>query len=1033
MKHTDHTENTDQQNTQTPQAEGTRTQKKPRKKRGFWGILGQIVWGLILLSLVFGAIAGGVAGGYMYTLYQELPSISRLEEFSPSLVTKVYDRNNDVIGEFFFEKRALVTYEELPEEFVNALVAVEDKRFFNHFGVDFIGFFGRAMIENIKARRFAEGASTLTQQLTRGLFLSTDKKIARKLKEWMLAIQIEQKYRKLAGADIFSQIEQHLRQVGVPGDVIEKLKPIQESNITPKTDLPLVLQEMIGADLFDQYRDILLEQIPRLGQSKRNAKEHILELYANQFYWGHGAYGVQAAAKLYFGKGVEELTLGESAILAGLVQLPAVYSPIKHPDRAKKRQSHVLQRMVTEGYIEEGRFRLTTEALAGLRRSLSQADPLVESEAETDAETETEAAAASPADAIVPPLESLKDRSFATREAFLQALEKALGTELLEQHKTPLLIHAAESVFKIADKDIERLKALFIPDDVVQKLATLTDAAYLPKEDFLVTLERTIGRESTAEFLPLILQYAVRDTAQKARVEPFTRKEVPERQIDEAPYFVEYVRQYLEDKYGFRVYEDGLQVYTTLDLHLQNTATAALQNGLRTVQKRHGFKLIDRDKTPAQREEKLKLIQAIEWKEPPEQDDVTHAIVTSVAKNSITVKLDEYAGTINAKGFKWAGKDATKLVQVDDIVLVKVLAVDAENQTAKLALDMEPLLEGALVSIDPKTGYLLALVGGYDFYRSKFNRAVQAMRQPGSSFKPFVYLTALERGRTPSDIIVDEEVAFVIDPRTKKTWTPKNFGHNHKGPMTLRNALQTSTNVVAAKLIDQIGPHAVVETARRLGITVYLNPYPSLALGSSEVPLIEMVSAYCTFANQGYRVDPIFVTKVLDRDGNVLEENVPRARQVLGEDVTYVLVSLMQGVVERGTAAAAKVLGRPLAGKTGTTNDSTDALFLGYSPSLVAGVWVGYDQHSKSLGSRENGGKTALPIWIEFMQEALKDTPVEEFPVPAGISFVQVDAATGLLYDPSCSGGAFTETFIKGTEPQEYCYQFNPYRYTTNP
>ncbi len=258
-------EHNDQQNTAAPRPEDTRTQKKPKKKRGFWGILGQIVWGLILLSLVFGAIAGGVASGYMYTLYQELPSISRLEEFSPSLVTKVYDRNNDVIGEFFFEKRALVTYEELPEEFVNALVAVEDKRFFNHFGVDFIGF-GRAMIENIKARRFAEGASTLTQQLTRGLFLSTDKKIARKLKEWMLAIQIEQKYRKLAGADVFSQIEQRLRQVGVPGDVIEKLKPIQDTNITPKTDLSLVLQEMIGSDLFDQYRDILLFFFPCFGQ-----------------------------------------------------------------------------------------------------------------------------------------------------------------------------------------------------------------------------------------------------------------------------------------------------------------------------------------------------------------------------------------------------------------------------------------------------------------------------------------------------------------------------------------------------------------------------------------------------------------------------------------------------------------------------------------------------------------------------------------------------------------------------------------------
>lgn len=1032
MKQHEHSEQHDEQQTSTPQADEQPKSgaPKPKKKRSVLGCLGQLLWGLFLGILVLGAIAGGAAGGYMYTLYQELPSISRLEEFSPSLVTKVYDRNEDVIGEFFFEKRALVTYEELPEEFVNALVAVEDKRFFKHFGVDFIGFFGRALIENIKAMSFVEGASTLTQQLTRGLFLSTDKKVARKLKEWMLAIQIEQKYRKIAAEEIFAQIEQELRQANVPADVIDALRPIQEQRLSPDADFPLVIQEVIGAERFQQYHDILLAQIPRLGQSKRKAKEHILELYANQFYWGHGAYGVAAAAKLYFGKEVPDLTLGESAILAGLVQLPAVYSPITHPERAKKRQAHVLRRMVTEGFIQEGRFRLTTEALARLRYTVSKLEPGDDDAEERTDDTSPETTPATDVEAIISKLEPLKNQPFATEDAFLNAVEQALGPELTDQYATPILVQAAEPVFKIAKADLSPLKEGYIPDDVMQKLASLTDAAPLPKDDFLKDVTRAIGQENTDEYLPLILQYAAHDTALKARVEPFTRKEIPERQIDEAPYFVEHVRQYLEDKYGFRVYEDGLQVYTTLDLHLQHTATEALRKGLRAVQKRHGYKVIDRGKTPAQREEKLKMIQAIEWKNPPKIGDVVHAIVTGVSQNTIDVKLHEYTGTISSKHFEWAGNDARNLVQVDDIILVEVLDVNNDERAATLALDMEPLLEGAFVSIDPKTGHLLAMVGGYDFYRSKFNRAVQAMRQPGSSFKPFVYLTALERGRTPSDIIVDEEVTFVIDPRTEQTWTPKNFGNTHKGPMTLRNGLQTSTNVIAAKLIDQIGPHAVVDTARRLGITAYLNPYPSLALGGSEVPLIEMVSAYCTFANLGYRVDPIFVTKVLDRDGNVLEENVPRARQVVAENVAYVLVSMMQGVVERGTATRAKVLGRPLAGKTGTTNDSTDALFLGYSPSLVAGVWVGYDEHSKSIGSRETGGRAALPIWIEYMEEALKDTPVEEFPVPAGISFVQVDAETGLLYDPSCGGEPFTETFIKGTEPQEYCYQFNPYRYT---
>jgi penicillin-binding protein 1A len=331
-------------------------------------------------------------------------------------------------------------------------------------------------------------------------------------------------------------------------------------------------------------------------------------------------------------------------------------------------------------------------------------------------------------------------------------------------------------------------------------------------------------------------------------------------------------------------------------------------------------------------------------------------------------------------------------------------------------------LEGALISIDPKTGYIIAMVGGYDFYRSKFNRAVQALRQPGSSFKPFIYLTALERGFTPANIIVDEPVTFTIDPRTNQTWSPKNFTDTYLGPITLRHALEESINVVSAKLIDQIGPHAVIDTARKLGISTYLNPYPSLALGSSEVYLEELVSAYCAFANRGFRVEPIFVTKVLDHEGNVLEENVPRARQVLAEDTTYVLVSLMQGVIQRGTGAAAKALGRPLAGKTGTTNDLTDALFVGYSPALVTGVWVGYDENRKSIGPKETGGRAALPIWMDFMAEALKDLPIEDFPVPAGVSFVQIDPKTGLLAAPQC-GEAFMEVFKKGTEPKEYCYQ----------
>ncbi|PID56523.1 penicillin-binding protein 1A [candidate division KSB3 bacterium] len=773
--------------------------QEPKPPRSFSRTLFRVVKVCFLLVLVSGAIGTGIAGGILYSLYTELPDINRLEKFRPSLVTRVYDRNEELIGEFFIQKRALLQYDEIPKDFINALIAVEDKRFWTHFGVDPIGF-ARAMVANVKSGSFAEGASTVTQQLTRLLFLSSEKKIPRKLKEMMLAIKIEEKYRKLLG-------------------------------------------------------------------SKETAKKKVLEIYSNQFYWGHGAYGLHSAAKLYFGKAVDDLDLGECAMLAGILQRPAGHSPIRNIEQAKARQKHVLARMVEEGFI------------------------------------------------------------------------------------------SAEQAKKAAD-------------------------------------------------------------------EPYIKHILPEHQINKAPYFVEYVRQYLEEEYGYRVYQEGLEVHTTLDLHLQDTAREAVRKNLRNFQKRHGYQLYDQDISPEQREERIKIFQEKEWKAVPQKDDIVHAIVTGIERDRIDVRLGEYRGAIVRKHFKGRFKTPSKHLKRDDIILVKVLEADDAGQALTLQLDLEPMVEGALLSIDPRTGHILAMIGGYDFYRSKFNRAVQALRQPGSSFKPFVYLTALERGFTPATIVVDEPYKIVTNPQTGESWMPVNYGGGHKGPMRLRHALETSTNVVAAKLIEQVGIHSVIDTARRLGITTHLNPYPSLALGASEVYMKEIVSAYCAFANRGYRIEPVFITKVLDSQKNVLEENIPRARQVLAEDTTYLLVSMMEGVVQRGTAAKAKALGRPLAGKTGTTNDSTNAWFIGYSPSLVAGAWVGYDESRKTLGSKETGGKAALPIWMDFMKEALKDTPPEEFPVPAGLTFIDIDTATGLLTAPGCSGEVLKEGFKKGTEPKEFCYDY---------
>lgn len=767
---------------------------RPKKRSWFRRLLG-IVWRLwiafvVIASMVI-AITIGVAGGTLYSYYIELPDINRLENFRPSLVTKVFDRNKELIGEFFIEKRELITFEELPKDFINAVLATEDKRFWEHEGVDLIGF-GRAMLVNLQNRNFSEGASTITQQLTRLLFLSPEKKIPRKVKEMMLAIKIEQKYR----------------------------------NLSP---------------------------------DKESAKKKIFELYANQYYWGHGAYGLRSAAKVYFGKEVAQLDLGECAMLAGILQRPNAHSPLRNPAQAKNRQKHVLDRMVVEGFI-----------------SPEQAD-----------------------------------------------------------------------------------------------IAFQT---------------------------------------------PFVKQQIPERQINKAPYFVEYVRQYLEEQYGYRVYQEGLEVYTSVDLRLQDKAQELLQKHLRNLQKRYGFKLYDRDDSPEKRKERIATFQELEWRIPPKKGDLIHGIITEIRADKIVVQMGEYTGSIPTK-------EPSKLVKADDIILVNVKGVDEAQKTAQLGLDLEPIVEGALMAIDPRNGHVLAMVGGYDFYRSKFNRAVQALRQPGSSFKPFVYLTALERGFTPASVISDAPYEVVLDKQNGKTWTPKNFSSNFKGPVTLRQALANSLNVISAKLIMHVTPRAVVETARRLGITSYLNAYPSLALGASDVYLEEIVSAYCAFANRGYHVAPVFVTKVLDHDGNVLEENVPRARQAISEDINYLMVSMMKGVVEEGTAEAAKELGRPLAGKTGTTNDSTDAWFIGYSPSVVAGVWVGYDENRKSLGPKETGGKVALPIWIDLMREAHKDLPIEDFPVPSGISVVEIDAKTGLLAAQGC-GETIRESFRKGTEPREYCYQY---------
>ena len=323
-------------------------------------------------------------------------------------------------------------------------------------------------------------------------------------------------------------------------------------------------------------------------------------------------------------------------------------------------------------------------------------------------------------------------------------------------------------------------------------------------------------------------------------------------------------------------------------------------------------------------------------------------------------------------------------------------------------------MQGALLALEPKTGAVRAMVGGFDFERSKFNRATQAWRQVGSAFKPFVYAAAIEKaGYTPATIIVDAPVSF---PDNNTVWTPHNFDYKFEGPIPMRRALEDSRNIPAIKTLEVVGIKTAIDYAHKLGLTGELPPYLPLALGAGEATLVEMTSAYSAFGNEGLRMKPYYITRITDRDGNVIEEARPAARDAVRADTAYLMSSMLRGVVNRGTAARARSLKRPIAGKTGTTNDFTDAWFIGYEPGLAAGVWVGYDDKRKSLGPHEEGSRAALPMWMDFWGRVMKDRPVQDFPIPGNIVFLPVDV-DGRPSEPGATG-THMEAFIAGTEPR---------------
>ena len=738
---------------------------------------------------MIGALA---VGGLVWHLANDLPPLDQLETYQPSLVTQVYSSDQQRIGQFFIERRIQTPLAEIPERFRRAVIAVEDVRFFEHPGLDYIGML-RAAWTNVRRGGKVEGASTITQQLARSLFLSSERTFDRKVRELILAYKME-----------------------------------------------LVL-----------------------------TKDKILELYLNQIYFGQGAYGIASAAQTYFGKDLSALTIAESAFLAGLPKSPNHYSPFKAYDRAKKRQEHVLARMEEAGFL-----------------------------------------------------------TVAERE---QAAAETLNF-------------------------------------------------------------RRPGGEQVA------------------------------------PYFVEHIRQLLIAKYGeAMVYKGGLKVYTTLNMEMQKAAEAAFLAGLRELDKRQGWRgplrTVDVS-APTPPTVSATIDQAVKV------GDYREGFVAKVAKDHYLVQVGTMVAKLAFEDMTWAKRRLTGSDTAKDVVVnpnlkqvlkpgdvIEVMVKKLDRDIVHVQLEQTPLVEGGLIALEPGNGAIRAMVGGYDFGRSEYNRATQAHRQPGSAFKPIIYATAVSQGMSPASVILDAPVVYEQE-QDEKTWKPENYGKKFHGMVSLRDALAHSHNLATVRLLDKVGVKNVIEFAKTVGITSPLAADLSLGLGSSSVGLMELTSAYSVLLNEGSRAEPYSILFAKDSAGKVLEQAEPQALVVISKETAYLITNMMEDVIQKGTGQAAKVIGRPIAGKTGTTDEFINAWFIGGAPNLVAGIYVGFDDR-RSLGETESGAHAALPIWINFMKEALKQMPVMAFTIPEGVTFVKVDPATGLLEGEQEGQASSVELFTKGSEPTQ--------------
>jgi penicillin-binding protein 1A len=518
--------------------------------------------------------------------------------------------------------------------------------------------------------------------------------------------------------------------------------------------------------------------------------------------------------------------------------------------------------------------------------------------------------------------------------------------------------------------------------------------------------------------------------------------------FSKAPYFTEFIRQQVERKYGKeKLYQQGLRIYTILDLSLQRAAQKSLDIGLRELDKREGFRGPLHTLLPKELKELLNKRKESSRTLP--QNEILEGVILSKddSKKFYTVWVEDRKGILPFSDMSWAlntkptpgykppkAKTPGDLLNPGDVVYVRVKESPKKDQSPMFLLEQEPLVQGALLCLDPKTGYVRAMVGGRDFSESQFNRAISSRRQPGSAFKPVIYAAALEKGYTPSTILMDSPVEF-SDPDGEGYWAPKNYDEDYMGPITFRNALAHSRNVVTVKILEDIGVGYALKFIKRLGIESPVKRDLSIALGTSGVSMPELASAFAVFANGGERVKPIFLKKIVTMEGEVLEENTPYIEmeekeeedersetappalkeRVISPQNAFIMTHLLQGVVQHGTGQRAKVLGRPVAGKTGTSSDYSDAWFIGYTPSLLAGVWVGFDDKT-SLGKNETGARAALPIWISFMDQALRNTPIETPKPPKGITLIKVNLETGLPSEGD-SSETIMEAFIDSSIP----------------